>query len=100
MYTEVKISKFVHYDHSHKGKGFLKKKKGKRFLFLMTMLSFKQVESNHGKRDPCEQDCSWIIKFSCCLNFRYHKYVIIISSIQTQNGCTRGTQETKHLNNI
>ena len=99
MYTEVWVSKFVHYDHSRKDKGFLKKKKGKRFLFCVTVLSFKQVKSNHGKRDPCKRDCSWIIKFSC-LNFRYRKYVIIISSIQTQNGCTHLTQQVKHLNNI
>ena len=64
------------------------------------MLSFKQVQSNHSKRDPCEQDCSWIIKFSRCLNFRYRKYIIIISSIRTQNGCIRCAQEAKHLNNI
>ena len=56
----------------------------------MTMLSFKQVESNP-ERAPCEQGCSWIIKFSHCLNIRYHKYVIF--SIQTQNGCTRRLQE-------
>ena len=66
----------------------------------MTMLSFNQVQSNDSKRDPCEQDCSWIIKFSRCLNSRYRKYVIIISSIRTQNGCIRRAQEAKHLNNI
>ena len=27
------------------------------------MLSFKQVESNHRKREPCKWGCSWIIKF-------------------------------------
>ena len=44
------------------------------------MLSFKHVEFNHhGKRDPCERDCTWIIKFSDCLNFGYRKYVIIFS---------------------
>ena len=32
VYTEVYISKFVHYDHSHKDR-FLKEKKGERFLF-------------------------------------------------------------------
>ena len=44
----------------------------------MTMLSFKQVESNYGKTEPCEQGCGWIIKFSHCLNFGYSKYAIII----------------------
>ena len=66
----------------------------------MTMLSFKQVESNHGKRDPCKRGCSWIIKFSQSLNFRYRKYVIMISSIRSQNGCTHHMKEGKHLNNI
>ena len=36
----------------------------------MTMLSFKQVKSNYGKKEPCEQGCSWI-------NFGYRKYDII-----------------------
>ena len=54
----------------------------------MTMLSFKQVKSNYGKKEPCEQRCCWIIKFSHCLNLGYRKYGIIIFSIQTQNGCT------------
>ena len=44
----------------------------------MTTLSLKQVESNYGKREPCEQGCGWIIKFSHCLNFGYGKYGIII----------------------
>ena len=44
----------------------------------MTMLSFKQVESNYGKTEPCEQGCGWIIKFSHYLNFGYSKYAIII----------------------
>ena len=55
-------------------KGFLKKRervKGKGFFIFMTMLSFKHVESNYGKKERCEQGCSWIIKFSHCLNFRY-----------------------------
>ena len=43
----------------------------------MTMLSFKQAESNYGKREPGEQGCSWIIEFSHCLNFRYCKHGII-----------------------
>ena len=59
----------------------------------MTMPSFKQVESNYNKKEPCEQR-SWIIKFSHCLNFGYRKYCIIFS-IQTQNGCTNCMHEGK-----
>ena len=51
----------------------------KGFFIYMAMLSFKQVEFNHGKRDPCTQG--------------YKKYVIF--SIQTQNGCTRPTPRRK-----
>ena len=51
------------------------------------MSSFKQTESNYGKKEPCEQGCSQIIKFSHCLNFGYCKYGIIIFSNGTQNGC-------------
>ena len=48
-------------------KSFLKKKESvKGFFIFMTMLSFKVVIY------------SQIIKFSHCLNFRYHKYGIII----------------------
>ena len=36
-------------------KDFLKKKERvKDFFIFMTMLSFKQVEYNYGKKDPCE----------------------------------------------
>ena len=52
---------------------FLKKEKRVKGVFIfMTMLSFKEVESNYGEKEPCEQVCSWITKFSHCLNFRYH----------------------------
>ena len=61
----------------------------------MTMLSFKQVESNYGKEKPWERGCSWVIKFSHCLNYEYRKYGIIIFSIRTQNGCIRCTHEEK-----
>ena len=37
----------------------------------MTMPSFKQVESKYHNKKPCEQGCSWIIKFSHCLDFVY-----------------------------
>ena len=63
----------------------------------MFMLSPKQVESNYNKNEPCEQDCSWIIKFSYCLNSGYCKYGIIIFSTQTQNGRTRSTHEEKNV---
>ena len=71
-------SLFVHYHHSHKDRFFNKRKRVTGFFVFMTMLSFKQVESNYGKKDPCEQSCSWIIKFSHCLNFGYSKHGIII----------------------
>ena len=47
----------------------------------MTMSSFKKVESNYGKTEPCKRGCSWIIKFSHCLNFEYSKCGIIIFSV-------------------
>ena len=44
-------------------KGFLKKKeREKDFFVLVNMLSFKQVESNNNKKEPCGQGCSWIIQ--------------------------------------
>ena len=66
VYTEVQISKFVHYHHSHKNEErFLKEKERvKGFFIFMTMPSFKQLESNYDKKKPCERGCSWIIKAS------------------------------------
>ena len=32
-----------------------KKERIKAFVFFMTMLSFKQVLSNHGSKDPCKR---------------------------------------------
>ena len=62
------------------------------------MLSLKQVESNHGKREPANRVAIGLFEFqSHCLNFRYCKYGIIIFSIQTQNGCISCTQEEKNL---
>ena len=79
-------------------KDFLNKnEKVKVFVIFMTMASLKQVKSNYGKKGPCEQCCSWIIKFSHCLNFEYRKYGVIIFAIQTQNGCTRCPHEEKNL---
>ena len=43
----------------------------------MTMLSFKQIEPNYAKKVYCERGCGWIIKFSHCLDFGYHKYGVI-----------------------
>ena len=62
----------------------------------MTMPSFKQVESNCSKKEPCERGCSWIIKFCHCLDFGYHKYGIIFL-IRTQSGCTLCMHEEKNL---
>ena len=73
----IQVVQFVHYHHSHKNKGFLNKKEFKGFFIFMTVRSLKQVESNYGKKEPCERGCSWIIKFSHCLNFEYGKYGII-----------------------
>ena len=56
VYTEVQISKFIHYYHSRKNKErFLKEKRVKGFFIFMSMLSFKHVESNNDK--PCERGC-------------------------------------------
>ena len=78
VHTEVQIAKFVHYHHIHKNKErFLTGKKGKSFLSFMTVLSFKEVESTYGKKEPCKRSCRQIINFSHCLNFAYPKYGII-----------------------
>ena len=79
-------------------KGFFKRERVKGFFIFMTMPSFKQVESNYGKKESCERGCSWIIKFSHCLNFGYGKHSIIFS-IRTQNGCTRCKKISK-VNNF
>ena len=63
----------------------------------MTMLSFKQVKSNCGKRESCERGYCWIIKFPHCLNFGYHRYGIIIFSIQTQNNYTLHAWKKKSM---
>ena len=52
----------------------------KGFFIFMAMLSFKQVKSNYGKKEPCEQGCCLIIKFFQCLNFGYQEYGMIIFS--------------------
>ena len=65
------------------------------FMFIVSLFicyDLKQVESNCGKKQPCERACSWIITFSHCQNFEYRKYGIIFS-IRTQNGCTRRTHK-------
>ena len=44
------------------------------------MLSLKQVESNYLKKEPCnDYCCSWIIKFSYCLKYEYHKCVVLLT---------------------
>ena len=75
----------------------MKKERVKGFFIFMTMPSFKQVESNYGKKKPWEQGCSWIIKFSHCLNFGHCKCGIIIFSIWIQNGCTPCKYKEKNL---
>ena len=77
-------------------KGFLNKKEWvKGFFIFITVPSFKQVESNYGKKEPWEWGCSWIIKFFHCLDFGCYNYGIIVFSIQTQNSCTHGKCKEK-----
>ena len=40
----------------------------------MTVVSFKQVKSDYGKKEPHERGCCWIIKFSYCLNFEFFQF--------------------------
>ena len=64
------------------------------------MLSFKQVESNHGNRDPLANE---IVVGLLSFLIVWHSdivTVIIIFLIRTQDDCTRRMQEGKHLNNI
>ena len=61
----------------------------------MTMPPFQKVESNYGKKEPCEWGCSCIIKFSHCLHFGYGKYGVIIFSIQTQMAAHGSRTEKK-----
>ena len=82
---------------SQKKERFLKEKRKSKSFIFMTMLSFNQIKSNYSKKGPCERGCSWIIKFSHCLNFGYYKYGIIIFSIRTQNGCACSTNKEKTL---
>ena len=68
-------------------KGFLNKtERVKGFCIFMTMSSLKPAESNHSKKEPCKQGCTWIIKLSHWMNFGYGKHGVIFS-IQTPNGC-------------
>ena len=87
LYTIIIVTKIK--------KGFSNKKKVKDFFIFMTMPSFKQVESNYGKKESCEWVCSWIIKFSHCLNFGYRQYGINIFSVWTQYGYTSCTHKEK-----
>ena len=64
----------------------------------MTMLSLNQVEVKYGKKEPCERGYSWIIRFSHCLNFGYHKYFFFfLFSIRNQNGSTCCAYEENNL---
>ena len=62
LYTIIIVTKLK--------KVFLKKKERvKAFFTFMTMPSLEQVESKEKEKEPCKRGCSWIIKFSHCLNF-------------------------------
>ena len=75
VYIEVQITIII---VTKIKKGFLKKKERlKGFFIIITMLSFKQVESNYGKKEHYKQAISQVIKFSHCLNFRQQKYTEI-----------------------
>ena len=51
--------------------GFLKKsERVKGFFIFTTMLLLKGIESNYSKKEPGEQGCSWMIKFSHYINFQ------------------------------
>ena len=59
-------------------KGFLKKRERvKGFFIFMTVLLFKKVVYNYGKKEPCKQDCIWIIKFSHYLNLDMVNMVLL-----------------------
>ena len=63
------------------------------------MLSFKQVESNHNKRDPLANE--FVVGLLIFLVVCISKIVnVFIFSIRTQNGYTRRMQVGKHLNNV
>ena len=64
----------------------------------MTMPSFKQVESNYGKKGPCKQGFSWIIKFSHCLNFGYDKHGVIIFLFEFQMTVDAACTKKKSVN--
>ena len=67
---------------SSESKGFLKKKERvKGFFIFKTMLSFKQVESNYGKKEHCERSCSRIVLILDALIWYY------FFSIRTRSGC-------------
>ena len=64
LYTIIIVAKIK--------KGFLKKKgRVKGFFIFISMLSFKQVESNNDQKEPRDRGGGWIIKFSHRLNFEY-----------------------------
>ena len=68
----IDISKEKKEKKEKRKRKFIKKKeKVKGFFIFMSMLPFKQVESNNDKKEPWDQGCGWIIKFSHCFNFGY-----------------------------
>ena len=60
VYNEVQIAKFVHIKIATK---IEKEERVKGFFIFITMISFKQVEYNYSKIEPCKRGCSWITNF-------------------------------------
>ena len=58
-------------------KEFLKKKRVKGFFIFMTMLSFKQVESNYGQKESCEGGYSFdVFPRRANFPFKYGKDIL------------------------
>ena len=63
------------------------------------MLSFKQVESNHSKRDPCKWSSSWI-KFLIVWILDIINVLLLFFKFEFKMAvATFCMQEGKHLNN-
>ena len=60
----------------------------------MTMLLFKQVESNYGKKEPCERGYSWIINF-LLIWILYTVNMVIFFQFEFKFGCTHCTHTKK-----
>ena len=65
------------------------------------MLSFKQVEFNHGKTDFCKWCCSWIIKFLIVWILDVVNMLLLFFQFELIMAvATRCMQGGEHLNNI